>query len=30
MKELNFDKLTFEDALAQLENIVRESFAKIN
>lgn len=24
MKELNFDKLTFEDALAQLENIVRE------
>lgn len=24
MKELNLDKLTFEDALAQLENIVRE------
>ena len=24
MKELNFDKLTFEDALMQLENIVRE------
>lgn len=24
MKELNFDKLTFEDALAQLETIVRE------
>lgn len=24
MKEINSDKLTFEDALAQLENIVRE------
>jgi len=24
MKELNLNKLTFEDALAQLENIVRE------
>lgn len=24
MKEMNLDKLTFEDALAQLENIVRE------
>lgn len=24
MKEINFEKLSFEDALAQLENIVRE------
>ena len=24
MKELNFDKISFEDALAQLENLVRE------
>lgn len=24
MKEINFEKLNFEDALAQLENIVRE------
>ena len=31
MKAMNFDKISFEDALAQLENLVRElESGKIN